>query len=275
MTASPLERFANAVQLAHDLPHPTAIYHAIMAGTRDVDDGLRAASYDGDRVSASSASSHPERMVARRNPDLFPRDDDAPPQPLRRRDGRDDLLALRRATDRALDAIAALNAECCDAGQPDTWDEAIKDAHLLHEQGYLRAAVDVGRNVDAWALRFAHAIDTVRAVHDSWLPHAPTQGLAEENHAWCRSHERIDVKRPRVTRLLCQQCWRDVQDLETLGAPVELQNDPAMWPSEAMLEAREAGRRVLFGKEQQRWLLAHGLNPADVHRRRQDRRTAC
>lgn len=283
MTRQPTttERFIAALELADTLPNPTDIYRAILAGSQEVDDGLRAANYDGERGGATTAT-HPERVLAQRHPDQFPNDDhpDGWETVKGKWGGRtdraaDDLLALRRATDRVLDAISSLNAECCDAGTADDWDEALQHAHLLANAGYVTAALDVGRHIDHWLLRFAYAIDTVRAIRDSWMPHAPQENLGLiQREGWCRSHQRIDVQRPRVSRLLCQQCWRDIQDLEQLGAPVDLQTDPAKWPSEAMLRAREEGRRVLFDRERQAWLRSHGVSVQQVQQRRRERRAS-
>lgn len=286
MTQRPsLERFGHALQLAATLPHPTTIYRAILAGTREVDDGMRGTAYDGDRTIGGTGSSHPERMLQRRHPDQFPPDDD----PDRRGQwgqrtdrARDDMLALRRATDRVLDAIATLNAVCLDAGQPDTWDQAIADANVLLEAGYLQAAIDVGRNVDSEALRFVFAVDTVRAVRDSWMAHAPAQGLAETNHPWCRSHKQIGVDKARDTRMLCRWCYRHVEDIAGFvtdehghgSSAVELQHDPSYWPSKAMLAAHDEGRRVVYDREHQAWLRSHGLDPLRVHQQRQGRRSA-
>lgn len=280
-----IERFEAAVLLAISLPTPREIAKAIMTGSDEVDDGLRAASYDTDRISGGTSGSHPERMLAQRHPDQFPRDDQD--QDVKGRWGApsnrsaDDLLRLSKASERAVDAIAALNAECCDAGVPDTWDEALHHANTLHEAGYLLAAIDVGRDVDAWALRFSFAVDDVRAVRDSWMPHAPAEGLAEENRAWCRPCQRLDIKRQRITKMCCQRCWRDVLDLEGFildlhGAPipaVELQLNPAYWPSEAMGRAREDGRRVLLDKEKRDWMLSLGVDIRAAYNQRQARRS--
>jgi hypothetical protein len=297
---TPLERYTAAVELAIKLPTPQSISRTILADTPDVDDGLRAASYDGDRTTGGTTSSHPERMLAQRHPGQFPRDEDDPDTPgtwgPRHHSNRpaDDLLRLSKASERAVEAIASLLAEVLDQGyDPDSydWDDATKDAHLIaeHRNGEtLRAALDLGRNVTYWLDRYSHAIDTVRAVHDTWLPHAPAQGLAEANQPWCRPCQRIKLYngepllRQRVTKVCCQRCWRDIQDLEGFvldanGHPipaVELQNDPAMWPSEAMTKAREDGRRVLADRERQAWLRGHGADVSEVQRRRQERR-AC
>ena len=278
--ATTLERFAAAIELARSLPGPADIYRAILTGSREVDDGLRAANYDGTR-SGSDRSSHPEKVLASRHPGQFPRDDEPDWEDIKGSWGnrtdraRDDMLALRRATDRALDAIADLNDMCCSRGHPSDWDAALKDAHILCDTGYLQAALDVGRNADAPVIRFSHAIDTVRAVRDSWMAHQPQEGLGlVEREGLCRSHERIGVKRPRVSRLLCQQCWRDILDLEQLGEPVELQMDPGNWPTETMLKAREDGRTVLLQKERQTWLRHHGVDASRVQDRRRERRGA-
>ena len=286
---TPLERFTAAVELAIKLQTPQAISRAILAGTPEVDDGLRAASYDGDRVTGGTSQSPVERMVALRNPDQFPKDnpdatDTRTKAPRTRGGGNragDDLYRLSKASERIVEAVASLLAEVLDAGCPDMddyrWDDAVKDAHLIAEHNggeTFTAAVDLGRRVTYWADRFTNAVDTVRAIRDSWMAHDPTQGLAESNQAWCRPHLRIDIKRKRVSAVCCQQCWRDMQDLEQLGAPVDLQRDPANWPSEPMLQAREDGRTVLFQKERQAWLRRHGVDLQRVAQRRQERRSA-
>lgn len=287
-----LTRFATAVDLALTLPHPTEIYRAIMSGSSEVDDGLKGTSYDSDRTTGGTSSSHPERMLARKHPGQFPKDagsekypdwEDEPGTWGARTDrARDDLLHLRRATDRVLDAVSALVAECIDAGTPDDWEDALKAAHTLHDAGYLAAAIDVGRNVDGWALRFIHGIDTVRAIRDSWMAHtldASDLGLVKA-HRWCRSHERVKdakgkpLEKARDTALLCRWCYRHVEDLAEFSdeTAVELQRDPKCWPSEAMVAADEQGRRVLYDKEEAAWQRSHGLDPAAVHQRRQGRR---
>lgn len=277
-------RFSAAVDLALTLPHPTAIYRAILSGTREVDDGLKGTSYDGHKTTGGTPSSHPERMLERKHPGQFPADEgtekypdweDQPGQWGARTDrAADDLLHLRRATDRVLDAIATLNAECCDAGQPDTWDEALQDAHTLVEAGFLSAAIDVGRHVDAEALRFAHAIDTVRAIRDSWLPHAPAQGLIEANFAWCRPHLQIGVQVKRETKVCCRTCYRWIEDLELggLGQAVELQLERRYWPTEDMLRSNADGRRAMVARDRRDWLVKFGLDPMTVDRRRSTKR---
>lgn len=276
-----LERFAEAVTLAVALPSPAVILERITED--EVDDGLRATSYDGDRIAGGSGKSHPERMLEARNPEQFPPDDpNKPPRTRRSSTAPRDRARLEQAQENAIDAIAALNAECCDAGMPETWEEATTDANVIHETGMLKAAIDVGRDVERWAMRYVHAIDTVRAVHDAWMPHEPPQGLAEENIAWCRPCLRIDEKRKRITKVCCQRCWRDILDLEGFitdddGEPipaVELQLQPRYWPSEAMGRAREQARPILVDRERQAWLRSHGINPATAHQRRQERRSA-
>jgi hypothetical protein len=286
---TPLEQFTAAVELAMKLPTPQVISRAILSGTPEVDDGLRAASYDGDRVTGGTSGSHPERMLAVRNPDMFPRDNPEHPEsrekaPRTRGNGNrasDDLYRLSKASERIVEAVSSLLAEVLDTGCPDlteyAWDDAIKDAHLIaeHNNGEtFTAAVDLGRHVIKWVDRFTNAVDTVRAIRDSWMAHDPSQGLAESNQAWCRPHLRIDIKRKRVSAVCCQQCWRDIQDLEQLGAPVDLQRDPKNWPSEPMLRAREDGRTALFQKERQAWLRGHGVDLSRVAQRRQERRSA-
>ena len=272
-----LDRFGAAIELADGLPHPSDIYRAILTGSRDTNDGLRAASYDGDRTSGGTSSSHPERMLARRHPDQFPADEDEPGKWGSRTDrAADDLLALRRATDRVLDSISALNAECCDAGTADDWDAALKDAHLLAEAGYLTAAIDVGRHIDHWLIRFTHAVDTVRAIRDSWMAHAPAQGLAEANFAWCRPHLTIGVETKRETKVCCRWCYRQIEDLELagLGDAVELQLQRRYWPTEAMLRSNAEGRRAMLSRDRRDWLVSHGADPMAVDRRRASRRAS-
>lgn len=276
-TPNTLTRFAAAVELALTLPHPTMIYRAILSGTPETDDGLRGTAYDSDRTSGGTSSTHPERMLARKHPGQFPADDADDQRGAwgaRTDRSKDDLLHLRRATDRAMDSISALNAECCDAGQPDDWDDALKCAHLLDETGTLAAAIDVGRDVDSWALRFAHAIDTVRAIRDSWMAHAPAPSVMEENYAWCRNHAKIGAEEKRTSRMLCRWCWEQIGDLAELGEPVVLQEDQQHWPSEGMMRALADGRMVDVKRERNDWLRGLGLNPERVHQRRQLRRGA-
>lgn len=278
-TPDTLTRFAAAVELALGLPHPTAIYRAIMSGTRDVDDGLKGTAYDGDRTAGGTSSSHPERMLARKHPGQFPTDDNPDQRGTWGASSdraRDDLSHLHRATLRAMDAVVTLNAECSAAEAPDDWDDTLKCAHLLHETGMLQAALDVGRDVDAAALRFSHAIDTVRAIRDSWMAHAPQQGLAEANFAWCRPHLTIGVQVKRETKVCCRTCYRWIEDLQLggIGDAVELQLERRYWPSEDMLRSNAAGRRAMVARDRRDWLLEHGCDPATVDRRRAARRAS-
>jgi hypothetical protein len=287
MTRQTVEQFTQAIALAATLPDPADIYRAILAGSREVDDGLRATGHGGGHTSGGERSSHPERQLERRQPGQFPTNEkhEADPDAWEHKPGtwgqrtdraRDDMLALNKAATRVLDSIATLNAVCCDAGQPDTWAEAIHDANLLAETGMLQAALDVGRNVDADAIRFAHAVDTVRAIRDSWMAHQAPQSVAEANYVWCLSHARLNLEEKRSTRKLCRWCYRHVEDIAEFSdrTAVELQEDDTCWPSEAMIRAKEQGRPVLYDKEHQAWLRSHQIDPRIAHQRRQQRRSA-
>lgn len=176
-------RFARSLRIADQLPEPRDIARRIMQASPGAHNGLRAASYDG-KVKGGSTTSHPERVAEERT----------------KANTATELDHLRRVSKsglNALDAVAALNAECVDGGQPDTWDEALKIGMLLlepqhpqlpsdpeaaaawhatHPKGcdclsLMEAADEVGRELDVWVDRFDRAVKDLRKVHQHYLPH--------------------------------------------------------------------------------------------------------
>lgn len=188
---------------------------------------------------------------------------------------RSDTQPLDSATARAVHAIGDLAGRCSDATPPASWGGAVHLAAMLDELGMVQAAIDVGVAVKAPVERFEKAVSDVERIRDRCYGHAPTPNQSNATSQSCRSHLRIGTDVPRVTRMLCQWCWRQVQDLEPLGDPVELQLHPdTYWPPEAMLRAHAAGSVADVSRHRRDWLVGLGLNPLAVHNRRQQRRSA-
>lgn len=187
---------------------------------------------------------------------------------------RSDLVPLQSATARTVAAVADLARRCTDTRPPRNWHDAIQLANLLDELGTVQAAIDVGVSVTRPVDDFHDAITAVERIRDRCYGHAPTPNQSNATSRSCRNHLRIGVEVPRVTKMLCQWCWRQVQDLEPLGDPVELQLDPNVWPNEPMLRAHANGSVTDVTRERRDWLVGHGLEPLAVHNRRQQRRSA-
>lgn len=178
-------RFARALRIADQTPEPREIARRIMQASPGAHNGLRAASYDG-KVKGGTSASHPERVAEQR-------------ETARAVTELDHLRKVSKAGLSAMDAIAALNAECADGGSPDTWDEALKIGMLLTEKQHpppapdesadwvqhhpdhcsclslIEAACSVGRQIDPWADRFHRAVVDLRKLHRHYLPRPATR----------------------------------------------------------------------------------------------------
>lgn len=253
---TPADRFSAAVTLALELPTPEAIWRAILA---TADDGLRAANYEARvRGGGATAVEDPDtgetysiHLTTTERTALRDRHDD-----------QGEGLILSRARERFIDAIAALNAICVDAGAPDSWDDATKDAHILYETGVLQAAIDTGRDVMGWINQTENAVRDVRGVHDRHMPHTPsdTDRLINGDPI-CLSHARIgDYERPRHGKLhICKTCY-DL--LAKVGNPAEQHHDPHAWPPIDLLrehaDMERTGRRKDYRTELNLWLERRG-----------------
>ena len=187
-----------------------------------------------------------------------------------------DLVVLNRAVAGYITAISSITRKTSSITRPATWTEATTTARQLLDDGIITTALDVGTNITADILRAHDHVTTLQRVHDGHCAHPPdTFTRVMQSETGCRSCARFGGDTKRVTKMLCQWCWRQVQDLDQLGDPVELQTDRNCWPSEAMWRAKQDGRTADLMRQWQDWLRSHNLNPIDVHRRRQQRRTAC
>lgn len=166
-------RLAKAIHRAIALPVPAAIARTILASTAGAHNGLRAATYEA-RVRGTGIDSdsnddqvhltQTERLAAARIDGTHSH-----------RIELDHLRNLSRASQRFVDGIGALDAICLDAPPPDTWDQAVHEANLLCEAGYVTAALDVGHNVTGWINQVCAAVDTIAAIHTRYQPHQATR----------------------------------------------------------------------------------------------------
>jgi hypothetical protein len=172
-------RLAKALRIADRTPEPRDLARTIMQASPGAHNGLRAASYDG-KVSGGTTASHPERVAEQRETSTAANE-------------LEHLRKVSKAGLDAMDAIAALNAECSDGTSPDTWDEAVKIATLLLEKQHptepddltaalwrkihpgnctcvslIEAAIEVGRTVDPWVDRFDRAVRELRKIHERY-----------------------------------------------------------------------------------------------------------
>lgn len=226
-----------------------------------VDDGLRAARYDGAGGRSADTSSHPERQAlnTRRDPSWA------------------DLAAVDHHEARFVTAVAELAIRSHSHGAPETWAEAVKDAHLLAEMDAIGVLERIpGEKPARWVHQAGDALHDLELIARRHLTRIPTdfdRNHESVNDATCRNHLRIGASEKRATKMLCDWCYRHVGDLELagLGPAVDLQHDPAMWPSEGMLRAEG---RVALGRERRDWLVSHGLRPLEVDRLRSSKRAS-
>lgn len=295
------ERFAAAVDVALKLDTPSQVLRRILADP--VDNGLRAASYDG-KIRGGSPESHPERMA------------EAPARPA----GGAHISAavdLSATSTRVLEAALGL-LDLFEGRSPAVedyrWDDALHDMHMLATRVDADAARALRRKrndddpepdepdpqpleieiklatevatcdmtgeipealpIHATMGEFCQAMLEYHEVVRFVEAHPPSQYQQDRTTQWCRNHARLGVQEKRHTRALCRWCWRQVQDLEPLGDPVLLQLDPLLWPSDEMLRAHIDQRVKDTSAHRRDWLVSLGLDPIQVHNRRQKRRSA-
>lgn len=144
---------------------------AIRATIRStLDDGLRAASYDGAGGRSADVSSHPERVA------LNPRRDPSWA----------DLDAIDHHVSRFVTAVAELAIRSHSNGAPEDWDEAVQDAHLLAEMDAIGVLERIpGQKVRRWVEMAGDAI------HDLTLiarRHASGRAPTEDEKHWERTN---------------------------------------------------------------------------------------
>ena len=250
---------AAATTAAMELPSPSAMHRLI---DQHATPGIGAARLDG-KVRGGDHDSQPERRTTGQRSRI-------------ERDGRRDQIDAQRAYTAAWDAIAALNAIIADAGEPRTWPDVVTDANVLAE-------LDGGHRVGAWldldegdvtphVVAFVRSVERLAGIWHHWRSAPPTQAQQDGAHQHCRNHAQIGMRVQKRSKALCQWCWRQMLDLEPLGDPVELQLDPELWPPADMLRAHAEDRPVDVSQHRRDWLVSLGLDPIQVHNRRQQRR---
>lgn len=184
-----------------------------------IDDGLRAIRYDSAGGRSADVSSHPERMALRD----------------RRDPSEDDLRLIDHHESRFVAAVAELAMRSHSRGAPETWDEAVKDAHLLAEMDAIGILERIpGEKPAKWvhaAGDALHDLELIRRRHatrdaDDW-ERSFTSDL--DDNQCCRVCLRLRLRVKAHARGLCQGCWKLSQDSrrhtadgEPVDPPVEL-----------------------------------------------------
>ena len=173
-----------------------------------------------------------------------------------------DLAALELATDGYIASASRIIKLCSSAAKPEDWDEATKLGHLLHEQGQIQAAIDVGIDLTREVFRLHDYVTTVQRIHDGHCAHkADDTAKLATGDPICLSHARIgDYDRPRHGKHhVCKTCY-DL--LAAVGHPSELHHDPDAWPPDDLLREHAhmemTGKRMDYIRERQRWVESHG-----------------
>lgn len=243
---NPASTFAKTASRAMQLPVPAAIARLILASTEAAHNGLRAATYEA-RTSGTGHDvhlTHPEVGAERR----IERGDKDSRRPL------DDLRDLSKASERFVDAIAALNAECLDAPPPETWDEAVKDADHLAEHDLIEAALDVGRDVTGWVKQANTATIDIGHVWKRYAPRASTP-WERYKRAGGRADEVCDIhvslkppmfKRKHGREQLCKTC-------------ADLKRTAGQRPPVDLIHTLEHGTQLEYRKARSRWFQDLGL----------------
>ena len=262
------ERFAAAATLAAmELPGHRKLHNAIDAIANP---GLSAATYEA-RVSGGTSTSHPERSIGLSGWDA---DDDTRHRGVKVerivRDGRDAQIRAARAYTSAWDAVCTLNAVIVidgdTRGEPVTWSDVVKDAHLIAELNggeRLQAELDVDEGDVSDAVRsFVDAIGVIRELWGEWTGHAPSIGDQVDSAKACLAHAGIGGVRPRYRRFeVCKYCY----DTISKWAPGEVHlwhRDGDAWPTKDMLRALESGHMADLRRETAEYLRTHGARRA-------------
>lgn len=210
------ETFAGiaSAAMALDLSALRATIHATL------DDGLRAASYDGPGGRSADVSSHPERAA------LNPRTDP----------GFADLDRITFLEQRFVTAIAELARRSHSHGVPRDWDEAVQDAHLLAEMDAVGVLDRTGQKPARWVLL---AGDSVHDLEVIARRHIAGRKPTEDEQNWhdgsanvpvCVWHQAVHERhrRPRLAgKNICAEC---AQVAEWAG------QRPPVWFMEAMID---------------------------------------
>lgn len=210
-----------------------------------IDDGLRAANYDGVGGRSAEVSSHPERVA------LNPRKDSS----------WTDLDLIDHHVNRFVTAVAEL-ARRSRSGRPcDDWEEAVRDAHLLAEMDAVSVLDTSGQRPGRWVHQAGDAIHDITLIRDRHCARIPTRtDLLLSGDPVCLSHARIgDYEHARHGDLvLCKTC-RDL--VAQVARPPEVHKDSDWWPSTDLLrehaEMERTGKRADYQRARSEWIASY------------------
>lgn len=127
-----------------------------------------------------------------------------------------DLAELDAAVDRFVAAIGELASRSHSHGVPETWDEAVKDAHLLAEMDAVTVLERAGWKVRGWVVAAGDALQAIETLAGRHLRRDPndherswTSGLADEQ--CCRVCLKLGLRvawQDGGAGGLCQGCYR-------------------------------------------------------------------
>ena len=130
-----------------------------------------------------------------------------------------DLRSVDHLEQRFVDAIGELATRSHSRGRPETWDEAVKDAHLLAEIDAVCVLENTwgAKAVRKWVEQAGdavHDLELLAGRHASREPNDHertwTSGLADEE--CCRVCLQLRLRVERHARGLCSGCWKLSQD---------------------------------------------------------------
>lgn len=207
-----------------------------------IDDGLRAARYDGTGGRDADQSSHPERMAihGRRDPAWA------------------DLDLIDHHAERFICAVTELALRSHSRGAPRSWDEAVQDAHLLAEMDAVGILERTGQRPSRWVHQAGDAVHDLALIGRRHMARVP-DGFDRlmSGDPVCLSHARIgDYERPRHGKLvLCKTC-RDL--IAQVAEPTEVHRDSQWWPSMDLLrehaDMERTGRRTDYQRARVEWI---------------------
>lgn len=235
------EMWSELVDQAMELD-PDQIRRSILA-TRD--DGLRATSYDGPRVMGGTVDSHPERLA------MHP--------PTDHTDA--DLRLLDSLVGSYVQAVAEIAARSRSGRPCATWEEAVKDHHLLDQMD----AVSILERIESprrWVLKAGDALHDLARLERRHSRRVPDPvDLMLTGDPVCLSHARIgDYERPRHGGLvLCKTC-RDL--VAAVAEPTEVHKDSMWWPPVELLREHahmeRTGVRAEYRRLRAEWISGLG-----------------
>lgn len=200
--------------MALDIP---ALRSEILAS---VDDGLRAANYEGAGGRSADVSSHPERMALSQRQDRT----------------QDDLRRCDSLVASYVTAVGEIAVRSRSGARAETWDGAVKDHNLLDQMDAVGVLERIpGEKPSKWVHRVGdclHDLELLARRHETGrepddFERSWTSGLADGD--CCRVCLKLRLRTRSHARGLCQGCWKLSQDSrhhtddgEPIDPPVEL-----------------------------------------------------